>query len=98
MHEGWPHAGIEVIFDGQVVHSEFSSPPRVIVAVTERERQISVKGYPHEWMVGGEGTPNAGLAHHLCHGCMCPSVVAFTCTLEEATLPAKVLPNSGLSL
>ena len=96
VHEGWPYAGIEMLVAGQVTVSEFISPPRVTVAMTERERHISVKGYPHEWLVGGEGTPNnAGLAAYLCHGCMCPSVIALTCTLEEATLPAKVLLSSG---
>ena len=96
VHEGWPYAGIEMLVAGQLTLSEFISPPRVTVAKTERERYISVKGYPHEWLVGGEGTPNnAGLAPYLCHGCMCPSVIALTCTLEEATLPAKVLLSSG---
>ena len=96
VHEGWPYAGIEMFVAGQLTLSEFISPPRVTVAKTERERYISVKGYPHEWLVGGEGTPNnAGLAPYLCHGCMCPSVIALTCTLEEATLPAKVLLSSG---
>ena len=96
VHEGWPYAGIEMLVAGQVTVSEFISPPRVTVAMTERGQHISVKGYPHEWLVGGEGTPNnAGLAPYLCHGCMCPSVIALTCTLEEATLPAKVLLSSG---
>lgn len=97
VHEGWPYAGIEMLVAGQLTLSEFISPPRVTVAKTERERYISVKGYPHEWLVGGGGgTPNnAGLAPYLCHGCMCPSVIALTCTLEEATLPAKVLLSSG---
>ena len=98
VHEGWPHTGIEALVGGQVTAWEFSSPPSVTVAFTERERHISVKGYPHEWLVGGEGTPNAGLAAHLCHGCMRPSVVALTCTLQEATLPAKVLLSSDWSM
>ncbi len=45
--------------------------------------------------MGGEGTPSFAGGAHVCHGCLRPSVVALTLTMEEAKQPAKLLLSAG---